>query len=119
MRLELPIWQIFLTLTLNHWAYMHNLLAVIGHISKIFRASKAVKSDQDAFGHVFVLLMALNLMQFLLVWGFEPGCIKCHCFKHILYHTICFIPKQGQILCIELHIKLKKMWDKCPNTIPC
>jgi len=27
-----------------------------------------------------------------------------------------FIPRQGQILCIELCIKLKIIQDKCPNT---
>jgi hypothetical protein len=52
-----------------------------------------------------------------LVRGFEPGCIKPGCFKHILYHMIHFISGQGQILCIELCIELKKMQDKCPNTI--
>ena len=33
------------------------------------------------------------------------------------FYTIRSIPKQGQILCIELCIEIKKMRDKCPNAI--
>ena len=42
-----------------------------------------------------------------LVQGFEPGCIEHCCFKCVLYCMICSLPRQGQILCIELGIELK------------
>ena len=51
-----------------------------------------------------------------LVRGFELGCIKCHCFKPVLYCMIRSLPKQGQIPCIELGIELKKMQDLCPDS---
>ena len=46
--------------------------------------------------------------QWPIVRGFELGCIKCHCFKHVLNCTIHSLPKQGQIPCIELGIELHK-----------
>ena len=40
--------------------------------------------------------------------GFEPGCTKCRCFKHVLYHMIRSLPRQDQIPCVDLGIELKK-----------